>query len=46
MFLTSKYNCLGQIFEIISNEKTQVFLTDDFKINLLNYNDHEPANDF
>ena len=34
------------MFEIASKEQKQVFLLDDFNINLLNYNDHQPTNDF
>ena len=41
-----KNNYLSQIFEIVSIEQKQVFLLDDFNINLLNYNDHQPTNDF
>ena len=39
-------NYLNQIFEIFSKEQKQVFLLDDFNINLLNYNDHQPTSDF
>ena len=41
-----KNNYLSQIFEIVSKEQKQVFLLGDFNINLLNYNDHQPKNDF
>ena len=44
--LDFKNNYLSQIFEILSKERTQVFLLGDFNINLLNYNDHQPTNDF
>ena len=37
---------LSQILEIVSKERKQVFLLGDFNINLLNYNDHQPTNDF
>ena len=37
---------LSQIFEIVSKEQKQIFLLGDFKINLLNYNGHQPRNDF
>ena len=37
---------LNQILEILSKEHKQVFLLGDFNINLLNYNDHQPINDF
>ena len=35
----------SQIFEIVSKDRKQVFLLDDFNINLLNYNDYQPTND-
>ena len=41
-----KDNYLSQIFEIVSKERKQVFLLGDFNINLLNYNDNQPTNDF
>ena len=41
-----KNNSLSQIFEIVSKEQKQIFLLGDFKINLLKYNDHQPANEF
>ena len=41
-----KSNYPSQIFEIVYKERKQVFLLDDFNINLLNYNDHQPTNDF
>ena len=41
-----KNNYLNQIFEIVSKERKQVFFLGDFNINLLNYNDHQPTNDF
>ena len=44
--LDFKNNYLSQIFEIVSKERKQVFLLGDFNINLLNYNDHHPTNDF
>ena len=44
--LDFKNNYLNQIFEIVSKERKQVFLLGDFDINLLNYNDHQPTNDF
>ena len=44
--LDFKNNCLNQILEILSKEHKQVFLYGDFNINLLNYNDHQPTNDF
>ena len=44
--LDFKNNYLMQIFEIVSKERKQVFLLGDFNINLPNYNDHQPTNDF
>ena len=44
--LDFKNNYISQIFEIVSKERKQVFLLGDFNINLLNYNDHQPTNDF
>ena len=44
--LDFKNNYLSQIFQIVSKERKQVFLLGDFNINLLNYNDHQPTNDF
>ena len=41
-----KNNYPSQIFETVPKERKQVFLLGDFNINLLNYNDHHPANDF
>ena len=41
-----KNNYRSQIFEIVSKERKQVFLLGDFNINLLNYNEHQPRNDF
>ena len=41
-----KNNYLSQIFEIESKEQKQVFLLGKFNINHLNYNDHQPTNDF
>ena len=41
-----KNNYLSQIFETASKERKQVFLLGDFNINVLNYNDHQPTNDF
>ena len=39
-------NYLNQISEILSKERKQVFFLGDFNMNLLNYNDHQPTNDF
>ena len=40
-----KNNYLSQIFEIVSKNWKRVFSC-DFNINLPNYNDHQPTNDF
>ena len=44
--LDFKNNYLSQIFENVFKERKQVFVLGDFNINLLNYNDHQPTNDF
>ena len=44
--LDLKNNCLSKIFESVSKEQKQVFLLGHFNINLLNYNDHQPTNNF
>ena len=44
--LDFKNNYLSQIFEILSKEQKQIFLLGEFNINLLNYNHHQPTNDF
>ena len=44
--LDFKKNYRSQIFETVSKEREKVFLLGDFIINLLNYNDHQPTNDF
>ena len=44
--LDCKNNYLSQISEIVSKGGKQFFLLGDFNINLLNYNDHQPTNDF
>ena len=44
--LDFKNNNLRQILEIVSKEQKLVFLLGDFNISLLNYNDHQPTNDF
>ena len=44
--LDFKNNYLSQIFEIASKERKQAFLLGEFNLNLLNYNDHQPTNDF
>ena len=37
---------LNQMLEKVSKERKQIFLLGDFNINLLNYNVHQPTNDF
>ena len=39
-------NHVNQMLEKISKEQKQIFLLGDFNINLLNYNVHQPTNDF
>ena len=36
----------NQMLEKLSKEQKQIFLLRDFNINLLNHNEHQPANDF
>ena len=44
--LDFKSNYLHQIFEMLLKERKQVFVLGNFHINFLNYNDHQPTNDF
>ena len=56
--LISSYNCkqhnkqtfnsnyLNNLLEKVSKEQKPVFLLDNFNINLLNYNVHNPSNEF
>ena len=37
---------INQLLDKISKEKKQIYVLGDFNINLLNYNEHQPANDF
>ena len=39
-------NHLNQMLEKVSKEQKQIFLLGNFNINLLNYNIHQPTNDF
>ena len=39
-------NHLNQILQKVSKEQKQMFLLGDFNINLLNYNIHQPTNEF
>ena len=42
------FNCnyLNKLLENISKEQKSVFLLADFNVNLLNYNEHNQANEF
>ena len=46
MFLNLKTTILTKFLKFYPKERKQVFLLGDFDINLLNYNDHQPTNDF
>ena len=37
---------LNPLLDKLSKENKQVFLLGDFNINLLNYNDHQPTDEF
>ena len=37
---------INQPLDKISEEQKQIFLLGDFNINLLNYNEHQPTNEF
>ena len=39
-------NYLNTLLDKLSKKNKQVFLLGDFNINLLNYNDHQPTNEF
>ena len=39
-------NYLNDLLDKVSKEQKSVFLLGDFNINLLNYNDHNPTNEF
>ena len=39
-------NYLNTLLDKLSKENKHVFLLGDLNINLLNYNDHQPTNDF
>ena len=39
-------NYVSTLPDKLSKENKQVFLLGDFDINLLNYNDHQPTNEF
>ena len=42
------FNCnyLNKLLENISKEQKSIFLLGDFNVNLLNYNEHNQANEF
>ena len=44
--LDFKNNYLSHNFEIISKKQKLIFLVGDFNINLLNYNEYQPTNNF
>ena len=46
LFLILRITILANFFKFYPNNKNRVFLLGDFNINLLNYNDHQPTNDF
>ena len=37
---------VNQLLDKISKEQKQIFVLGDFNINLLNYNEHQPTNEF
>ena len=39
-------NYLNKLLENISKEQRSIFLLGDFNVNLLNYNEHNPTNEF
>ena len=39
-------NDLNNLLDKISKEKKSVFTLDDFDVNLLHYNNHDPSNEF
>ena len=38
--------CINLLLDKISREQKNIFLLGDFNINLLNYNEHQPTNEF
>ena len=42
------FNCnyLNKLLENISKEQKSIFALEDFNVNLLNYNEHNQANEF
>ena len=46
MYVLEFNNYLNQMLENVSKEQKQIFLLRDFNINLLNYNVHQPTNNF
>ena len=42
----SNTNYLNNLLDKVSKEQKSVFLLGDFNVNLLNYNDHNPTNEF
>ena len=39
-------NFLNKLLEKVSKEQNSVYFLGDFNVNLLNYNDHTPTNEF
>ena len=37
---------INELLDKVSKEQKQIFLLVDFNINLLNYNEHQPTNEF
>ena len=46
MDVTDFNKYLNPLLDKISKENEQVFLLGDLNMNLLNYNDHQPTNEF
>ena len=40
------YSYLNKLLENLSKEQKSIFLLGDFSVNLLNYNEHNPTNEF
>ena len=38
--------CINLLLDKISREQKNIFLLGDFNINLINYNEHQPTNEF
>ena len=44
--LDFKNNYLSQTFDVMSTERKEVFILGNFDNNLVNFNEHQPSNDF